>query len=210
MKSLAGFTLFCISLLPVLGLAKDIEKIRNSKVLVTQVVLAPDRTENVTADHPSLTVYWKPALFQVMRAGGDRQRIHVTKGEALFAPAEQRSIRNIGKTELRYTRIEFLGAGASEIWGMTGLPPNYKMLIENRYARVYDIRIPAHSVEPQHTHHDRVVICFSGATLKHRYADGHEEVSTLATGETVWRRGGTHIGQNLGDTDLWAIAIEPK
>jgi hypothetical protein len=30
------------------------------------------------------------------------------------------------------------------------------------------------------------------------------------TGEIVWRRGGTHIGQDLGATDLWVIAAEPK
>jgi hypothetical protein len=26
----------------------------------------------------------------------------------------------------------------------------------------------------------------------------------------VWRPGQTHEGHNIGDTDLWAIAIEPK
>ena len=31
-----------------------------------------------------------------------------------------------------------------------------------------------------------------------------------ATGEIAWRRGGTHIGHNLGKTDLWVIAVEPK
>jgi hypothetical protein len=34
--------------------------------------------------------------------------------------------------------------------------------------------------------------------------------STLKTGEVVWRLGGTHIGHNLGHTDLWVIAVEPK
>jgi hypothetical protein len=82
--------------------------------------------------------------------------------------------------------------------------------VENRYARVYDIRIPAHTNEPQHTHHDRVVVCLSGAKLEHLYPDGRKEPSTLSTGEVAWRRGGTHIGQNLGDTDLWVIAVEPK
>jgi hypothetical protein len=40
--------------------------------------------------------------------------------------------------------------------------------------------------------------------------DGHEEPSTLKTGEIAWRLGSTHIGQNVGKTDLWAIAVEPK
>lgn len=90
------------------------------------------------------------------------------------------------------------------------LSPNYKLLFENQYTRAYDIRIPAGTKEPQHTHKDRVVVCLSGAKLKHLLPDGREEPSTLKTGESAWRRGGTHIGQNLGDTDLWVIAVEPK
>ena len=29
------------------------------------------------------------------------------------------------------------------------------------------------------------------------------------TGEVVWRKGATHIGQNVGKTDFWAITVEP-
>jgi hypothetical protein len=75
---------------------------------------------------------------------------------------------------------------------------------------VYDIRIPAHTREPQHTHKALVVVCLSGATLKHLMPDGTEEPSTLKTGEVGWRLDATHIGQNLGQTALWVIAIEPK
>jgi hypothetical protein len=40
--------------------------------------------------------------------------------------------------------------------------------------------------------------------------DRAKEPSTLKTGEIAWRAGGTHVGHNLGKTDLWVIAIEPK
>jgi hypothetical protein len=93
---------------------------------------------------------------------------------------------------------------------MTGLSPNYKMLLENRYARAYDIRIPAGTKEPQHTHHDRVVVALSGAKLEHILPSGQIQPSTLKTGEIVWRLGGTHVGHNMGTTDLWVIAVEPK
>jgi quercetin dioxygenase-like cupin family protein len=111
---------------------------------------------------------------------------------------------------LRIVWTEYLGKGSSENWGTTGLSPNYKLLFENQYGRVYDIRIAAGTSEPRHSHHDRIVICLSGAELKHEMPDGRKETSTLKTGEIVWRRGGTHVGHNLGKTDLWAIAIEPK
>jgi hypothetical protein len=107
-------------------------------------------------------------------------------------------------------RIEFRGPGSDETIGPKGLSPNYKVLLENRFARVYEIRIPAGTNEPQHTHRDRVVVCLSGAELRHLRPDGSTEVSTLKTGEVVWRKAATHIGQNLGKTDLRAIAVEPK
>ena len=93
---------------------------------------------------------------------------------------------------------------------MTGLPPNYKILVENRFARAYDIKIAPNSFEQRHTHHDRVVICLSGATLEHILPNGQKQPSTLKTGEIAWRPGATHVGHNMGSTELWVICVEPK
>ncbi|MDQ1469191.1 MAG: beta-alanine degradation protein BauB [Bryobacterales bacterium] len=117
---------------------------------------------------------------------------------------------NDSTTTVHVVRVQFAGEGSDQTLGTAGLSPNYKVLIENRFARVYEIRIPAGTNEPQHTHRARVVVCLSGAELRHLMPDGRTETSTLHTGEVVWRTGGTHIGQNLGQTDLWAIAVEPK
>ena len=167
------------------------EKIHNDKVTVFEVVLKPGERETATGKSPSLTVDLK-------------------SGETRFYDAGARAVHNTGKSDLHYVRIDFPGSGSAETWGSAGLAPNYKVILENRYARVYDIRIAAHTNEPQHTHHDRVVVCLSGAKLKHLLPDGHEEESTLKTGEITWRRGATHVGQNLGDTNLWVVAVEPK
>ena len=177
----------------VLG-GQTLEKVRNDRVVAAEVSLAAGESESA---RPGLRVWLEP---------GSVDGAAVQRGEVRFGGG----IRNTGKTPIRYVRVEFPGGGSGETWGATGLAPHYKLLMENRYTRVYDIRIPAHTDEPQHTHHDRVVICLSGAKLEHLYPDGRREPSTLATGEVVWRRGGTHIGQNLGDTDLWVIAVEPK
>lgn len=210
MKQAAKFAFVCLASIALFAAPPVEEKFRNDRVSVTEVTLAPGETETVTGTHPSVSVFWKAGSLEATRAGENSERIAVAEGQSVFWPAKGHSIKNTGTSDLRYVRTELLGEGKDDVWGKTGLAPDYKLLIENRYARVYDIRIPAHTKEPQHTHHDRVVICFSGATLKHLYPDGHEEPSTLATGQTAWRGGGTHIGQNLGNTDLWVIAIEPK
>ena len=177
-----------------------IAAVQNDRVNVAEQTLRPGQTAKWAADHPSAIVYF---------TDGSIDGTNVKRGDVKFDEAA-RTVKNTGRFDVHYARIEFLGKGSAETWGSTGLSPNYKLLFENQYARVYDIRIPAGTKEPQHTHHDRVVVCLSGAQLKHLMPDGREEPSTLKTGEIAWRKGGTHIGQNLGKTDLWVIAVEPK
>jgi quercetin dioxygenase-like cupin family protein len=186
------------------------EKLRNDKVVGMEFTLKPGEEVQVEGQHPAITVYFNSGTLEFTPGGGHVDNVSVRLGEVVFTPAQAGKIRNPGTSALKFVRTEFLTEGSSQTWGAAGLSPNYKLLIENQYTRVYDIKIPAGTSEPQHTHKARVVVCLSGATLKHLMPDGREEPSTLKTGEVAWRPGGTHIGQNLGATDLWVIAIEPK
>jgi len=186
------------------------EVLRNDQVSATDVFLQPGESETVAGNRPGVTVYFQAGSLQVTPAGGKAVTVAVQRGQTRREAAGPKVIKNTGSTQIHYARVDFLASGSEVTWGKTGLAPHYRLIYEDRLARVYDIRIPAHTNEPQHTHHDRVVICLSGAKLSHLYPDGREEPSTLATGEVVWRRGATHVGQNLGDTDLWVIAVEPK
>jgi len=186
------------------------EILRNERVVVVEVRLAPQQEASWKGAHPAANVYFTEGLLEVAGSGGAPTRMSVQRGQAEFVEPGSRTLKNLGPAEARFVHLEFLGAGSDEIWGTSGLSPAYKLLFENRYARVYDIRIPAGGREPQHSHRDRVVICLSGAIMSHLLPDGRQEPSTLKTGEVAWRRGGTHVGQNLGHTDLWVIAVEPK
>ena len=184
------------------------EVLRNANVTAVEYTLGSGELLAIDGFRPALTVYLDRGT--VAESGAPEKQVNVERGEVKFSPAGAETIHNTSQSALRFVRIEFLGAGSGAKWGMAGLPPNYKLLFENPYTRVYDIRIPAGSTEQQHTHHDRVVVCLSGAKLKHTMPDGREETATLQTGEVAWRRGATHVGHNLGDTDLWVIAVEPK
>ena len=190
--------------------AVQTEKLRNDKVAAIDCTLRPGETQPLNGTQPGVTVYFQGGSLEITPEGGKPQKVAVKPGDAVFRPAQAGVVRNAGSSEVHFARVDFLGSGATETWGTTGLSPNYKLLIENPYTRVYDIRIPAGTKEPQHTHKNRVVVCLSGAQMRHLMPDGREEPSTLQTGEIAWRLGATHIGQNLGTTDLWVIAIEPK
>ncbi|MGD1071251.1 MAG: hypothetical protein ABSB15_14015 [Bryobacteraceae bacterium] len=193
--------LLCLAMLTVAWLPG----IGNEKVNVAETSLAPGEVRSNRGGKPGLLVFVQPGTLEI-----NGRVVRTVPGEVSFVAAEARTLKNAGTSALRFVQIDFQSAGLPETWGNAGLSPNYKVLFENQYARVYDIRIPAGTREPQHTHKNRVVICLSGAELRHLMPDGHEEPSTLKTGEIAWRLGGTHIGQNVGKTDLWAIAIEPK
>lgn len=186
--------------------ASGVEKTRNEKVVVTEETLAQGEQEAAVDRLPSVVVYMSGGLVEV----GGAQRAKVKEGQTVFEAAGAGALKNAGTAELQFVRIDFLTAGSEETWGATGLSPHYVMLLENRYVRAYDIKIPAQTYEPKHTHHDRVVVCLSGAELEHILPDGTIQPSTLKTGEVAWRLGATHTGHNLGHTDLWVIAVEPK
>ncbi len=200
--------LFVAASVPVL--AASTEVLRNEKVIVTEEALAPGEQETVAGEHASVVVFLSGDAVQGKYVDGRQRQDAVQRGEVLNEAAGRRMVTNIGHTPLRLVRVEFLTAGGDDTWGMTGLPPNYKVLFEDQHSRTYEIRIAAHAWEPQHTHHARVVVCLSGAQLEHVLPDGSVQASTLKTDEVAWRLGQTHKGHNLGDTDLWVIAIEPK
>lgn len=195
---------------PVLATPPSTGRIRNEKVAVFEQTLAPGEALSFPADRAGVLVYLDDGSIALTSAPGHLQSLAVKRGDTVFQPPHSGAIKYTGSAALRIVWTEFLGKGSSETWGTTGLAPHYKLLFENQYVRAYDARIAAGTSEPQHTHHDRVVVCLSGAELEHEMPDGRKETSSLKTGEVVWRRGQTHVGHNFGKTDLWVIAIEPK
>jgi len=209
-RSSAVAVALLLASLPAAFAASSVAKIRNPQVVVTEDTLGPGETEPLPEKLPSMVVYMADGTAEIAPDQGKQHLDAVKAGQTVYQSACRGMIRNAGTAPLHFTRIEFLTAGKPETWNMTGLSPNYVMLLENRYARAYDIKIPAGTFEPQHTHHDRVVVSLSGAELEHILPDGTHQPSTLKTGEVVWRLAATHVGHNMGKTDLWVIAVEPK
>lgn len=194
-----------IASLPNLLAASSIQKLRNDKVSVSKETLAPGQSALLPNAQPNIVIYLSGDQVEIK---GAKQKVQ--RGRTVFVPAGTKSLKNIGSSELKYVRVEFLSPGKQETWDRTGLPPNYRILVENRYVRAYDIKIAPHTYEQRHTHHNRVVICLSGATLEHVLPNGQKQPSSLTTGEIVWRPGATHVGHNMGSTELWVICVEPK
>ncbi len=190
--------------------AATVEDFKNDKVVVTEVKLAPGEHEAIGGRHPSVVVYLAGYEAQIKFDDGKTKRESIVRGETLQEPAEAGVLTNTGHEALHLVRVEFLTAGSNEIWARSGFSPTSQMIFEDKLERTYNIRVAAHEWEPQHSHHDRVVVCLSGAKLEHILPDGSIQPSTLKTDEVSWRLAQTHKGHNLGDTNLLVVAIEPK
>jgi len=206
---LAGVGALCASAMVPLQAATT-EDFRNDKVAVAEVRLAPGEQEAISGRHPSVVVYLAGYEAQIKFADGKVKRESIVRGETLREPAEAGVLINTGHEPLHLVRVEFLTNGSNEIWARSGFAPTSQMIFEDRLSRTYNIRVAAHEWEPQHSHHDRVVVCLEGARLEHILPDGKVQPSTLKTDEVSWRLAQTHKGHNLGDTNLWVVAIEPK
>jgi hypothetical protein len=190
--------------------AATVNDLTNAKVAVTEVRLAPGEHEAVRGKYPSVVVYLAGDAAEIRFADGKVKRETITRGETLREPAEAGVLTDTGHKPLHLARVEFLTDGGRETWGRDGFAPTSQMIFEDQFSRTYNIRLAAHAWEPLHSHHDRVTVCLEGAKLEHILPDGSIQQATLKTDEVGWRPAQTHKGHNLGDTNLWVVAIEPK
>jgi quercetin dioxygenase-like cupin family protein len=90
-------------------------------------------------------------------------------------------------------------------------PQTYKLLFENKKVRVIEEYLKPHEKEPMHSHPYGVLACFlTDAHFRTTFSDGKAAEGSQKAGDTVWRDPVTHSGENIGDTEIDEIMIEPK
>lgn len=91
------------------------------------------------------------------------------------------------------------------------MPQMYKIILENDHVRVVDYRIHPGEKEPVHSHPEGVVVYFfSDAKVRTTMPNGKTVDSFNKAGEVLWRDPVTHAGQNIGDSEIHALLVEPK
>jgi hypothetical protein len=90
-------------------------------------------------------------------------------------------------------------------------PQTYKLLFENEKVRVIEEHLKPHEKEPMQSHPYGVLACFlTDAHVRTAFLDGKAAESSQSAGDMVWREPVTHSGENIGDTEVDEIMIEPK
>jgi quercetin dioxygenase-like cupin family protein len=90
-------------------------------------------------------------------------------------------------------------------------PEMYKVVLENDRVRVIDYHLKPGQREPMHSHpRGAVVYFFTGAKMRTTLPDGKTNEGSSREGEVVWRDPVTHRAENIGDTEVHTLVVEPK
>ena len=89
-------------------------------------------------------------------------------------------------------------------------PKNVKVVFENDRVRVIEVRIKPGEKIPMHSHPANVTIALS--TFKGKWVSGEGEptVKQFKLDTVVWSEPITHASENVGSTEIHALAIEMK
>ena len=88
-------------------------------------------------------------------------------------------------------------------------PDVYTVLFENERVRVLDVRMAPGQSSAKHSHPDGVWYVLAPMKARFTSADGGAAEAEIPAG-AVWRPAETHAVDNIGTTDIRAIAVELK
>ena len=89
-------------------------------------------------------------------------------------------------------------------------PELYSVRFENDRVRVLEYRNPPGGIEAMHSHPPGVVIYLGDSSSRTTLPDGSSSVGSRKQGDVVWRDFTRHASENIGVTEVHAIAIELK
>jgi quercetin dioxygenase-like cupin family protein len=89
-------------------------------------------------------------------------------------------------------------------------PAHYKVLLDNEYVRILDVRHKPGDKSPMHSHPHHAVYWLTGSTLKFTSSDGKIKTVTTKAGQVVWRDAETHTVEITGKTPSHSLDIELK
>jgi ketosteroid isomerase-like protein len=90
-------------------------------------------------------------------------------------------------------------------------PDTQKLLFENSFVRVFDIRVPAGTFEPTHSHARGVTIALSDYDNETKSVpDGRVNHGHSKFGDVRWAEPVTHEARNIGTTEQHVVRIELK
>lgn len=89
-------------------------------------------------------------------------------------------------------------------------PETQKVILENQFVRVFEIRVPPGVAEAMHSHGRGLTIALSDYDNETKTPDGRVNHGHSKFGDVRWAEPVTHEARNVGSTEQHVIRIELK
>ena len=89
-------------------------------------------------------------------------------------------------------------------------PHVYKVLFENERVRLLEVRLQPGGSSEMHSHPDNLVYILSSGKVAFTAPSGEVSELELPEGASMWLEATEHATDNVGDTAVHALMIEPK
>ncbi|HEY2933253.1 MAG TPA: cytoplasmic protein [Acidobacteriota bacterium] len=86
----------------------------------------------------------------------------------------------------------------------------HKLVLENKFVRVLETKIPAGKSEPMHEHRRGVVIYLSDFKVRVTERGAKPQEAVRHNGDIRWRENTVHSVKNIGTTEGHVISVELK
>jgi quercetin dioxygenase-like cupin family protein len=92
----------------------------------------------------------------------------------------------------------------------TVAPDVYKVVFENDRIRVLEARMPVGARTEMHSHPDYLVYALQDGKVKFTAPSGETGEVEIKAGDVMWREAEEHATDNVGQTEVHALFVEPK
>ena len=89
-------------------------------------------------------------------------------------------------------------------------PHVYKVLFENEQVRLLEVRMAPGDHTEMHSHPGNLIYTVSGGKVAFTAPSGEVAELEVPTGSSIWMDATEHETDNVGDTSIHALMIEPK
>ena len=89
-------------------------------------------------------------------------------------------------------------------------PKNCKVLLDNKKARVVEVRLKPDEKLPMHSHPANIVYSFTGGKAKYTSPDGKVTERETKSDQAIWSDAVTHSTENTAKTATRVLVIELK
>jgi quercetin dioxygenase-like cupin family protein len=89
-------------------------------------------------------------------------------------------------------------------------PMSNKLVLDNSHVRVIEGSLKPGEKTAMHHHPQHLIYFLSGGTVRFTLKDGSKKELTSKTGETRWNEAVDHETENIGNTTVRYLIVEPK